>query len=108
MGAARGGEADDPTAGLVNLFDIWMVFAVAVLLAFVQMGGAQALRERSAHASASAASASREDLPKERMHPTPMQLTREKLSGEGERLGTAYRLKSGQIVYVPDEKEAGK
>ena len=25
-----------------------------------------------------------------------------KLSGEGERLGTAYRLKNGQVVYVPE------
>ena len=25
-----------------------------------------------------------------------------KLGGEGERLGTAYRLKNGQVVYVPE------
>lgn len=29
----------------------------------------------------------------------------QKLSGEGERLGTAYRLKSGKVVYVPEGKK---
>ena len=26
-------EDDDPAAGLLNLFDVWMVFAIALLLA---------------------------------------------------------------------------
>ena len=30
------------------------------------------------------------------------ELTGETLGGDGERLGTAYRLADGQIVYVPD------
>jgi len=29
-------------------------------------------------------------------------VTDQKLSGEGERLGTAYRLKDGRTIYVPD------
>ncbi len=29
-------------------------------------------------------------------------VTDKKLGGEGERLGTAYRLKNGQVVYVPE------
>ena len=30
-------------------------------------------------------------------------VSRDELSGEGTRLGTAYRLKSGEVVYVPDD-----
>jgi len=30
-------------------------------------------------------------------------MTMQTLGGEGERLGTAYRLKTGEVVYVPDE-----
>lgn len=30
-------------------------------------------------------------------------LTTNKLKGEGKRLGTAYRLKDGQVVYIPDD-----
>ena len=33
---------------------------------------------------------------------TVRRVTDRKLSGEGERLGTAYRLKDGRTVYVPD------
>ena len=33
---------------------------------------------------------------------TAYELTGETLGGQGERLGTAYRLADGQIVYVPD------
>ena len=29
-------------------------------------------------------------------------VSREEISGDGVRLGTAYRLKSGDVVYVPD------
>ncbi|MDB5310523.1 MAG: hypothetical protein JWO38_4725 [Gemmataceae bacterium] len=31
-----------------------------------------------------------------------MRMTDNKLGGEGEKLGTAYRLTSGKVVYVPD------
>ena len=30
------------------------------------------------------------------------ELTGEALGGQGERLGTAYRLTDGQVIYVPD------
>ena len=33
---------------------------------------------------------------------TAYELTGETLGGDGERLGTAYRLADGQIIYVPD------
>jgi len=29
-------------------------------------------------------------------------ITPRTLGGEGQRLGTAYRLKTGEVVYVPD------
>lgn len=34
--------------------------------------------------------------------------TSEKLGGEGQKLGTAYRLKSGEVVYVPEDHEKNK
>lgn len=30
---------DDPAAGLVNLFDVWLVFAVSLLLALLAESG---------------------------------------------------------------------
>ena len=32
-------------------------------------------------------------------------LTKEMAQGQGTRLGTAYRLKNGKVVYVPEEEE---
>ena len=75
---------DDPLAGMANMFDLWVVFAVALLLA---------LASRATH----------QHAPTEHM----MKLERftvgdDQLTGAGERLGTAYRLQSGEVVYVPD------
>lgn len=34
---------------------------------------------------------------------THYRVSKESLGGEGEKLGTAYRLKFGEVVYVPEE-----
>ena len=75
---------DDPLAGMANLFDVWVVFAVALLLAL-------------------AARAARDAAPNAEMKKLDrFTVGDDRLTGAGERLGTAYRLASGEIVYVPD------
>jgi len=84
-------DEDDPLAGLVNLFDLWMVFSIAILIIF-----AGASRRRAARADAP-------DPPLDEARSiAKYRLSREELSGSGERLGTAYRLPSGEVVCVPD------
>ncbi len=86
---------DDPLAGLVNLFDVWMVFSIALLIAMIGASRSQA---------SSAATESppvNEPLYKQRKLPS-YRVSQDKLSGKGQRLGTAYRLQSGEVVYVPD------
>ena len=98
-------EADDPTAGLINLFDVWMVFAVALLLALVEAGVIHSAGSATAETlSRSDASGNLEIVQREGRKVTKMRLTHDSLSGEGERLGIAYRLKSGEVVYVPSPK----
>lgn len=92
-------DDDDPTAGLINLFDVWMVFAVALLLAMTSV----AVRSAASASGGSDVPPSFEALPKPGTKVEKVRLTREQLSGEGKRLGTAYRLKSGEVVYVPEE-----
>lgn len=87
---------DDPLAGLVNLFDLWMVFSIALLLALV---AASRLTDASRSAQASGPQAPAEDAANKLEH---FRASRDKLTGEGQRLGTAYRLKNGEVVYVPD------
>jgi len=81
---------------LVNLFDIWMVFAVALLLALVEAG---VIRQAGAKDSL-------ERVAAEKVPVNEMRVTQDQLTGEGQRLGTAYRLTSGEIVYVPDPRGA--
>lgn len=88
--AWEAGGDDDPGAGLVNLFDVWIAFAVALLLALVGY-----LQRPSARADAQADLAAARKT--ERFRPTDAPIT-----GNGTRLGTAYRLASGEVVYVPD------
>ena len=93
---------DDPLSGLVNLFDLWMVFSIALLLALV---GASQLPERSpaAESKNQSPSESSKDAPAGERSPLDrLRISHDKATGEGQRLGTAYRLKNGDVVYVPD------
>lgn len=91
---------DDPGAGLLNLFDVWIAFSVALLLAlfgYLQNSRPQppsTMKDGSATAVTETLSTARK-IP--RFRPT-----HDSLTGEGTRLGTAYRLKNGDVVYVPD------
>ena len=90
---------DDPAASLLNLFDVWIAFAVALLLAMA----AYYNRPLAAQAE-QAAAAQLEQLKKEGVKLDKYRPTDEKMSGKGERLGTAYRLANGEVVYVPESK----
>jgi hypothetical protein len=85
---------EDPAAGLLNLFDVWIAFAVALLLATVSYYSAAGVKSAT-QSKADAAPTSGQKIDHYRA-------TDEKLTGQGERLGTAYRLANGEVVYVPD------
>lgn len=91
---------DDPLNGVANLFDVALVFAVALLIAvFTSAPGLL---------SANPGQASLETLQSERVALDRFRPTQNSLGGEGVRLGTAYRLQTGEVVYVPDVPEAGE
>ncbi len=84
---------DDPAASLLNLFDVWIAFAVALLLAMVSYYN---------KANGETAARQLEALEKPGVKMEKFRPTNEELKGSGERLGTAYRLANGEVVYVPD------
>jgi hypothetical protein len=99
------GADEDPAAGLLNLFDVWIAFAVALLLAIVSYGNLA--RKQDASLARSSGEPGMEVVTEqgtELQHYRPSEQT---LGGDGQRLGTAYRLKSGEVIYVPDDKAAG-
>lgn len=82
--------AGDPLDGLVNLFDIGIVLAVAFLVAGLGLTidhAAHKLAPRAAEAAG-------------QRHTLPATAGRPHASGRGQPVGTVYRLADGQLVYV--------
>lgn len=91
-------ENEDPLAGVANLFDIALVFVVALLIAlFVRLPLAS--NERS-DASTSANSQA-ESVPTEGQSLARYQIGNRQAGGKGKRLGIAYQLDNGEVIYVP-------
>ena len=100
-------DHDDPMSGVANLFDAAMVFAVGLMVAIV-----------SAYHIHEIFSADELTMIKNPNQPGKMEiitkkgkeikvqkLTKEMAQGQGTRLGTAYRLQNGKVVYIPEEEE---
>lgn len=84
-------NAGDPLDGLVNLFDIGIVLAVAFLIAGLTLAvdpDDGLVKRRSGSAEA-----------KVRVLPDPSGA--KQASGKGQPVGTAYRLADGRLVIVP-------
>ena len=80
--------AGDPLDGLVNLFDIGIVLAVAFLIA-----GLGLTLDRSNHRL-------QQRTPTQHAQTLPSQAGAPSVSGHGQPVGTVYRLGNGQLVYV--------
>ena len=96
---------DDPLSSVANLFDVAMVFAVALLMAIVvHTNLPEILSENNEYTVVKNPNQPNMEIihhkGKKLEH---YKMTKQTLGGEGEKLGTAYRLKSGEVVYVPEE-----
>jgi hypothetical protein len=100
-----GGDAlEDPLSGVANLFDASVVFIVSMMLALFMAYNMMDLIDPTAEVTLTrkTADGQTEIVTRKGREVTVRRVTDRKLSGEGERLGTAYRLKDGRTVYVPD------
>lgn len=100
-----GAGEEDPLSGVANLFDIGLVFIVGLI---ITLFGAYHLQDlfstkseitimkKSAHGQL-------EIITKKGKKIKVLRVSKEKAKGKGKRLGVAYRLEDGSIVYVPDE-----
>lgn len=100
------GQDEDPLAGIANLFDVSVAFIVALLIALFGLFSAGALLDKTSKVTLvkQTESGEMEIITKEGAQIKVQKLTDQTLSGQGTRLGTAYRLANGQIVYVPDDE----
>lgn len=95
----------DPRETLVNLFDVAMVFAVALMVAFVirsQM--TELLTSEDVTFVKNAGKPDMKIIVKKDNKVTRYKSEKSTGTGRGERVGIAYRLESGEIIYVPEEE----
>ncbi|MDA8339024.1 MAG: DUF2149 domain-containing protein, partial [Nitrospiraceae bacterium] len=94
----------DPIAGVANLFDASIVFIVSMMIAlFMAYNMLDMLNPKSEMTiTKKTADGKIEVITKKGKEIKVQKVTDKRLSGEGTRLGTAYQLKDGKVVYVPE------
>ena len=101
-------EDDDPLAGMANLFDVAMVFAVALMVALVSyLQVPSLLKENDYTIITNPGAPDMEIVVKQGEEIKHYEASESQGAGQGELLGQAYRLPDGRVIYVPaDEAEA--
>jgi hypothetical protein len=99
------GGADDPMTSIANLLDIFLVFIVALLVSFLSAYHLQDLLARDSKVTVMKEGADGEMtiITKRAAKIEAVKITRSEAEGKGVRLGVAYRLEDGGMVYMPDE-----
>ena len=102
-------QDEDPLAGIANLFDVSVVFIVGLMISLFSIYRMGDLMDPDAEVTMVKTNAQGESevIIKKGTEIEAYRVTGEQLAGDGERLGTAYRLANGQIIYVPDAPGLG-
>ena len=95
---------EDPISGVANLFDASVVFIVSMMIALFMAYNMLDLLDPTSEVTIikKTADGKIEIMTKKGKEIKARKVTDKKLSGEGTRLGTAYELKDGRVVYVPE------
>ncbi|MCK9376607.1 MAG: DUF2149 domain-containing protein [Syntrophobacterales bacterium] len=95
---------EDPISGVANLFDASVVFIVSMMIALFMAYNLLDLVNPKSEVTITKKNADgqMEIITKIGKEIKVKKVTDKKLSGEGVRLGTAYQLKDGKVVYVPE------
>ena len=100
---------EDPTSGVINLFDVAMVFSVSLMIAIVTyIGVSEFLSLENVTLVKNPGTPQMEIIVKKGKQIERYKATDQKGVGRGVKLGTAYRLESGEVVYVPEEPAEGE
>jgi hypothetical protein len=99
-------RAGDPLDGLVNMFDLGIVLAVAFLLAALQSAHLTTLLTDNGKLTVVGQSRGGKTLVVKRgqqLH--TLQLSSKRVAGSGAVIGSVYRLNDGRLVYVTKKKK---
>lgn len=100
-------HAEDPMNIVANLFDVAMVFAVGLMVAIVSAYHLHELLSAEDFTLLKNPNqpGQMEIISKEGKKIKAQKLTKEMVEGQGIRLGVAYKLLDGRVVYIPEGKE---
>jgi hypothetical protein len=95
---------EDPLSGIANLFDMSVVFIVGLMVSLFSVYRMADLMNPDSEVTMvkTDKSGMKEIIVKKGTKIEAYKVTGETASGDGERLGTAYRLANGEVIYVPD------
>jgi hypothetical protein len=103
-------KREDPLLGVANLFDVALVFIVALLLSL--MSTYQILDFFDPESEITIMKKVKDQwqiITKKGKEVKVKKVTDRKVGGnEGVRLGTAYQLKDGRVIYIPDPMSEGR
>ncbi|MDX9875550.1 MAG: DUF2149 domain-containing protein [Spongiibacteraceae bacterium] len=99
---------DDPLAGVANLFDVSVVFIVGLMISLFSVYRMGDLMDADSDITMvkTGKDGQTELIVKKGTEIEAYKMTADSMAGDGERLGTAYRLSNGQIIYVPEAPSA--
>lgn len=102
-------EEEDPLAGIANLFDVSIVFIVGLMMTLFSVYRMADLVDSKSEVTMvkTNAAGEQEIVIKKGTEITAYKVSGKTAAGNGERLGTAYRLANGQVIYVPETPEGG-
>jgi len=98
-------EEEDPLSYIANLFDVALVLALAFMVMLLISYNMIDLLNPKADVTIvkNPGKDNMQIIIKKGKEIKVMNMTKEIVGGEGEKIGTAYRLKDGTIIYVPEE-----
>jgi hypothetical protein len=91
-------DDENPLDGVANLFDATIVLSVALMIALLARPMLRSEAQRG-----DATSQQLEAVAPERAELPSFRLSGQTVGGDGERLGVAYRLTSGEVICVTEE-----
>jgi hypothetical protein len=99
---------EDPLSGVANLFDVSVVFIVGLMMTLFSVYKMSDLVDSKSEVTMvkTNAQGEQEIVVKKGTEITAYKVSGKTAAGNGERLGTAYRLSNGQIIYVPEGPDA--
>jgi len=97
---------NDPMSGVANLFDIGLVFIVALIVTLFSVYRLEDLFNEKSEITIMKKSENgeMEIITKKGKKIKTIKISKDKAKGRGEKLGIAYRLEDGSMVYVPEKE----